>query len=148
MKRPEWFLSRKERKQQQALALAVFTKRRAKEIAKARAIRALYEQQQRDDALSPQSEMPHSGPRDQDHIHCFLPMQPPADGFKLALWQKQSGRCQYCCGSLLPRYHVDHVHPKSKGGQDSIENFRLACEPCNLSKSDKPMLDFVLTFFA
>lgn len=74
------------------------------------------------------------------------PMLPPRSGFKLTLWVKQNGRCQYCCGSLLPRYHVDHIHPKSKGGQNHPSNYCLACQPCNLSKKDKSAEEFMRRF--
>lgn len=73
------------------------------------------------------------------------PMQPPKYGFKLALWVQQNGRCRYCCGSLLPRYHVDHIHPKSKGGANHPSNYCLACQPCNLAKKDKSAESFMLS---
>lgn len=33
-------------------------------------------------------------------------------------------------------YTIDHVYPKSKGGQDEIGNFQLLCKICNEDKSD------------
>lgn len=33
--------------------------------------------------------------------------------------------------------HVDHIHPWSKGGQNTEENLRTLCFDCNLGKSDK-----------
>lgn len=65
-------------------------------------------------------------------------MTPPSSGYKLALWTAQNGLCAYCHGPLLPRYHVDHIHPKSKGGLNHPSNYCLACQPCNLAKHDKP----------
>lgn len=32
--------------------------------------------------------------------------------------------------------HIDHIHPKSKGGSDKLENLQLAHPKCNLQKSD------------
>lgn len=32
---------------------------------------------------------------------------------------------------------IDHVHPRSKGGEDSIENYKPMCEPCNWEKGNK-----------
>jgi len=33
-------------------------------------------------------------------------------------------------------YTIDHVHPKSKGGTNTIENYQLLCKICNEDKSD------------
>ena len=47
-------------------------------------------------------------------------------------------QCQYC----LRRPHVrdlniDHVQPRSRGGQDTWENLVTACRACNLKKGHK-----------
>lgn len=44
--------------------------------------------------------------------------------------------CRYC-GMSAPHVelHVDHVHPRSRGGRDEIENLVAACRSCNLGKS-------------
>lgn len=45
--------------------------------------------------------------------------------------------CQYC-GRKAPEVilHVDHIHPKSKGGNNNEENLTVACRDCNLGKFD------------
>lgn len=45
--------------------------------------------------------------------------------------------CQYC-GRKAPDVilHIDHIHPKSKGGLNKEENYRTACLECNIGKSD------------
>jgi 5-methylcytosine-specific restriction endonuclease McrA len=48
----------------------------------------------------------------------------------------QRGRCAYCHAPLTD-YHVDHIIPLARGGAHSWENLVLACPPCNLSKGDK-----------
>jgi 5-methylcytosine-specific restriction endonuclease McrA len=49
--------------------------------------------------------------------------------------RRDNHRCQYC-GSTAS-LTVDHVIPKSRGGDDSWENLTTACIKCNNKKSDK-----------
>ncbi len=72
-----------------------------------------------------------------------LPMSIPVSGEKQVLWAQQHGKCFYCEGPLLPVYHVDHIHPRSKGGANHIDNYCLACAHCNLSKNNKSAVDFL-----
>jgi len=52
--------------------------------------------------------------------------------------EEQGGFCVACRGDLQQLgYHVDHVHPISKGGSNGPENLQLLCPACNRSKSDK-----------
>lgn len=45
--------------------------------------------------------------------------------------------CQYC-GQKAPNVilHVDHVNPKSNGGEYSMENLVTACGACNVGKGE------------
>ena len=45
----------------------------------------------------------------------------------------------WMCACLLPRgtASVDHLQPKSKGGKDRADNYRLACKPCNAARGNK-----------
>jgi len=45
-------------------------------------------------------------------------------------------KCQYCNKSDLP-LTIDHIIPKSKGGDDSWENLVAACVKCNNKKGDR-----------
>jgi hypothetical protein len=61
-----------------------------------------------------------------------------ASGLRFKVFLRDGFRCRYCglCvddGAVL---HVDHVYPKSKGGEDTLENLVTACVDCNLGKSD------------
>lgn len=50
----------------------------------------------------------------------------------------QKGLCAYCGADLLGAgYHVDHVHPISRGGSNGPENLQLLCPPCNRRKGAK-----------
>ena len=50
--------------------------------------------------------------------------------------------CQYC-GAQAPAVllHADHIHPRSKGGDDELMNLVTACESCNLGKSNVSLSD-------
>ncbi len=57
-----------------------------------------------------------------------------------AVRSSAQGRCQYCLmhESLQgATFHVEHVIPRSKGGESTLENVALACPGCNLHKADK-----------
>lgn len=48
------------------------------------------------------------------------------------IYKRDNHTCQYC-GSKKS-LTIDHVIPKSKGGQDTWENMVVACAPCNTKK--------------
>jgi 5-methylcytosine-specific restriction endonuclease McrA len=51
-----------------------------------------------------------------------------------AVFARDDYRCQYC-GRVADS--IDHVMPRSRGGEHSWENVAAACRPCNLSKRDR-----------
>ncbi len=54
------------------------------------------------------------------------------------LWEESSYGCQYCGDDLrFPnRATLEHIIPRSKGGDDSIENLTVVCVRCQNAKSD------------
>src|SRR6266480_4464251 len=52
-----------------------------------------------------------------------------------AVFARDSWTCQYC-GSRS-NLTVDHVIPRSKGGESSWENIVASCAPCNRRKGDR-----------
>lgn len=60
------------------------------------------------------------------------------------LFNKQNGRCQYCCCSLGKGFQIDHVISLIRGGSNWPSNLALACQPCNGSKMTRSALDYVL----
>ena len=51
------------------------------------------------------------------------------------LMLRDEHQCQYCSRHLPTReLNIDHVLPRSRGGQDSWENLVTACRACNLRK--------------
>lgn len=62
-------------------------------------------------------------------------------GQKLAL--RDGGYfCFYCKEPLTSDFHIDHKFPAGKGGAHSIENFVLACMPCNQEKHAKDIDEY------
>ncbi len=54
------------------------------------------------------------------------------------LWRRDRRRCQYCgCEPTGDDITVDHVLPRSKGGESTFENCVLSCTACNLKKGNR-----------
>lgn len=63
------------------------------------------------------------------------------------VFQRDTWKCVACGrdshdGIIL---HVDHITPRSKGGQDTLENYQTLCHICNIGKSNKDATDLRLT---
>jgi 5-methylcytosine-specific restriction endonuclease McrA len=59
--------------------------------------------------------------------------------FLLEKWGRQ---CAYCGVKDVP-LQVEHIHPRSKGGSNSITNLTLSCEKCNTKKGTKDIKDYL-----
>ena len=58
---------------------------------------------------------------------------------KEQLWEIQGGRCHYCQASLCyADADTDHLHPKSRGGDNSLKNRVLCCVRVNRWFGDMP----------
>jgi 5-methylcytosine-specific restriction endonuclease McrA len=51
-----------------------------------------------------------------------------------AVFARDGGRCQYCGTGAES---IDHVIPRSRGGEHAWENVVAACRPCNVRKRDR-----------
>jgi 5-methylcytosine-specific restriction endonuclease McrA len=51
-----------------------------------------------------------------------------------AIFARDGGRCAYCRG---PAETIDHVVPRSRGGEHAWDNVVAACARCNHGKGDK-----------
>lgn len=54
------------------------------------------------------------------------------------VFKRDGKRCVYCEDTEGP-FHLDHVMPVSKGGEDTTGNLVVACQPCNMSKGAKTL---------
>jgi 5-methylcytosine-specific restriction endonuclease McrA len=55
-----------------------------------------------------------------------------------ALFARDGWRCVYC-GSAGGRLTLDHVVPRSRGGDSVWENVVTSCAPCNLRKGNRTL---------
>ncbi|HVD11113.1 MAG TPA: HNH endonuclease [Gaiellaceae bacterium] len=53
-----------------------------------------------------------------------------------ALFARDRWQCQYC-GSESGKLTLDHVVPRSRGGESIWENVVASCAPCNLRKGNR-----------
>jgi 5-methylcytosine-specific restriction endonuclease McrA len=53
-----------------------------------------------------------------------------------ALFARDGWRCVYC-GTTSGRLTLDHVVPRSRGGDSVWENVVTSCAPCNLKKGNR-----------
>jgi 5-methylcytosine-specific restriction endonuclease McrA len=56
--------------------------------------------------------------------------------------EEQAWMCVYCHEPLEADYHVDHIVPLIRGGDNGPENLAIACPTCNLSKGSKLLAEW------
>ena len=70
---------------------------------------------------------------------------PPAWATRTNLYrliERDGSLCAYC-GSTL-KATIEHVHPKSKGGDSELDNLVLACYRCNTAKKDMTLIEWLM----
>jgi hypothetical protein len=62
------------------------------------------------------------------------------------IFERSAGRCHYCGPplDLTGKWHIEHQLPRALGGGDEGLNLVAACVRCNLSKSDRTAIEFVV----
>jgi 5-methylcytosine-specific restriction endonuclease McrA len=63
-----------------------------------------------------------------------VPVRRRAPLNRRAVFARDGGRCQYCAA---PAESIDHVVPRSRGGEHVWENVVAACRACNTRKRDR-----------
>lgn len=63
-----------------------------------------------------------------------VPVRRRAPLNRRAVFARDGHRCQYCAG---PAESIDHVIPRSRGGEHIWENVVAACRACNTRKRDR-----------
>lgn len=58
------------------------------------------------------------------------------------VWMRDEGKCQYCHKIVtLSNFTIDHVIPKTAGGQTCWDNVVTCCYSCNQRKGNKSLKD-------
>ena len=65
--------------------------------------------------------------------HARAPYRRRAPLHRRAVFARDAYRCQYC-GSRAEC--IDHIHPRSRGGEHTWENVVACCRSCNVGKGD------------
>lgn len=66
-------------------------------------------------------------------FHARAPYRRRAPLHRRAVFARDAYRCQYC-GNRAEC--IDHVHPRSRGGEHTWENVVACCRACNVGKGD------------
>jgi len=64
----------------------------------------------------------------------------PAKDIERQVRERAADRCEYCRMHQALQgatFHVEHIRPKSVGGESSLSNLAWACPSCNLQKADR-----------
>lgn len=65
---------------------------------------------------------------------------------RLAIYIRDSFSCAYCGRNLKDaepaEVNLDHLLPRSAGGNNEATNLITACKSCNCSRQDKPWVDY------
>ena len=67
-----------------------------------------------------------------------VPFRRRAPLHRRALFARDGHRCQYCGAGADG---IDHVIPRSRGGEHVWENVVACCRPCNIRKGDRLLRD-------
>lgn len=63
--------------------------------------------------------------------------------YKDIIMAKTEHRCAYCGKKLHYKdCTIDHVHPRSQGGSDDLDNLVACCFFCNQAKGNKSLKEF------
>jgi diadenosine tetraphosphate (Ap4A) HIT family hydrolase len=73
----------------------------------------------------------------------LLERDPVPDDLRYQVLAAGKGRCELCGATKDDRpLHVDHIIPRSRGGENEMENLQVLCSKCNTTKGNKDDRDF------
>lgn len=54
------------------------------------------------------------------------------DALRLAVYERDGYTCLHC--DAIQNLSLDHIHPYSRGGEDTLDNLQTLCRSCNSRK--------------
>ena len=64
---------------------------------------------------------------------------------RIEIFKRDNKKCFYCLCELKDNtFYLDHIFPRSQGGENYKSNLITACKTCNSKKSDKNAEDFLI----
>lgn len=73
----------------------------------------------------------------------MLNVEQISDSLRYRVLKESGGRCALCGATKEDRpLDVDHIKPRSKGGDNTYNNLQVLCSKCNRSKGNKDDTDF------
>src|SRR5947207_13232050 len=63
-----------------------------------------------------------------------------AEAYRQLVEARAGGACEYCRlvqAATGVTFHIEHLVPRSHGGQTVMSNLALSCPGCNLAKADR-----------
>ena len=61
------------------------------------------------------------------------------------IFRRDKYKCVYCGEKTKNKLTIDHVTPKSKGGNNTWQNLVTCCKSCNIKKDDKTLEEVGMT---
>lgn len=62
--------------------------------------------------------------------------QVPWERLRVMAFERDGEKCGWC-GCEDGPFEIDHITPRSKGGENVLENVIVSCRPCNRAKKDR-----------
>ena len=76
--------------------------------------------------------------RKEDQRQGRVSQSEPSTPQRVRIIERDAATCYMCRRKLaFEEITLDHVRPRSRGGDDSDSNLKVACEPCNNRKGDR-----------
>lgn len=62
--------------------------------------------------------------------------------FNITTFSSNFFTCEYCSSIIGNNYHLEHLTPLSRSGNNELTNLAISCSSCNLSKGNKTVEEY------